>query len=61
MAIECTTRVNWAEGLFKTAEEFEAAEVEGNTDGLKLKYDSEGTAYIDEGECKGPFAGDDDE
>lgn len=60
MAIECTTRVDWAKGLFESVEEFETAETEGGTSGLILKYDEDGTPYLDEGECQGPFAGEDE-
>lgn len=59
--METTTRVSWAADLFETVEEFEQAQANGETDGLELKYDEDGLSYLDEGECKGPFAGEGDE
>ena len=55
-----TTRASWARGVFKSVEDFMNHLEAGNTDGLELIFDDEtGEPYIDEGECTGPFAGDD--
>lgn len=59
--METTTRVSWAADLFESVEEFEQAQSNGEADGLELKYDEDGQPYLDEGECQGPFAGEDDE
>ena len=60
MSIPTTTRVNWAEGLFETEEAFVQAFINGDAPGLELVYDENGDPYLDEGECQGPFAGEEE-
>jgi len=54
-----TTRAAWAANLFEDEADFMEHAMAGETAGLELLYDEEGLPYLDEGECQGPFAGED--